>query len=84
MVEDTASIPPAIAGLTPCRFIAGIVNAPDVTTLDVALPEIVPNRAEEMTVALIAVPLPLPASLLARISRAVVPPATSKAAPNRR
>ena len=46
-----ASAAPAMCGLSPIRFIKGIVNVPVVTTLPDALPDTVPMSALEPTAA---------------------------------
>ena len=46
-VEATASTPAAKCGGKPERFISGMVIGPSTMTLATALPEMVPNNAEE-------------------------------------
>ena len=60
-----ASAAPAMWGLSPMRFISGIVNVPVVTTLPEALPDTVPMSALDPTAA-----RPAPARILPNNPRA--------------
>ena len=48
-IEEVASTPPAKAARKPKRFISGMVNWPEATTLAMPEPEIVPISAEDST-----------------------------------
>ena len=54
-VEATASMAPASVASNPDRRISGIVTTPVATTLETALPEIVP-KSEDATIATLAGP----------------------------
>ena len=56
-LDATASMAPAMCAGKPVRFIKGMVMAPSTTTLATALPETVPNSAEETTDTLAGPPL---------------------------
>ena len=81
MVEAEASIPPATSGLTPMRFMRGIVNVPVVVTLATELPEIVPITALDRTAALAGPPRVPPATAMARSRKNLPAPVRSKIAP---
>jgi hypothetical protein len=57
---------PATCGLNPALFIKGIVNAPVVTVLAIALPEIDPKKPEARTATLAGPPVDLPATAMGR------------------
>ena len=61
-IDAHASTPAANAGRYPARIISGIVNAPVVTALAMALPLTVPKRPLEMTATLPAPPREAPAT----------------------
>ena len=48
-IDEVASTPPAKAARKPKRFISGMVNWPQATTLATPEPEIVPISAEDST-----------------------------------
>src|SRR5690554_5229016 len=60
-IEAAGSIAPATCGLKPARFIIGSVKAPEDTVLAIALPEIEPDIAEEITATLAGPPADRPA-----------------------
>ena len=81
-VEATASTPPAKGARKPVRFISGIVIVPVTMTLATALPEIVPNRLEEITATLPGPPALPPARLMAKSMNSRPVPVRSTKAPN--
>ena len=82
-VEATASMAPATWALYPVSFIRGMVNVPVVTTLEAALPEMVPIRALEITAALAGPPRVRPVSAMAISMKNLPPPVASRKQPNR-
>ena len=82
-VEETASTAPANSSRYFCFFISGMVKAPVVTTLAMALPEMVPMMALEITAILAGPPRLAPASEMERSRKISLAPLTSKKAPNR-
>ena len=74
-VEAMASIAPACVALYPALRISGIVMMPVVTTLEIAVPETVPNSADATTDILAAPPRLLPTVAMARSVKNCPPPA---------
>ncbi len=82
-MDEVASTPPANAPVKPERFIRGIVNWPDATTLATPEPETVPISAEEATQTLPGPPC-LPPNIAIEMSlKKSITPARSMNAPNR-
>ncbi len=80
-MEAVASTPAAKWGRYPPRVISGMVNAPVVTALAMALPLMVPKRAEVITATFAAPPLVHPASPSARSVNTWINPMRPRKAP---
>ena len=81
-VEATASTAAANGGRNPERFISGIVIGPSTITLATALPETVPNSADDTTDTLPGPPAVCPVSDSAKSMKSLPVPFFSMRAPN--
>ena len=81
-IDEVASTPPAKAARKPKRFISGMVNWPEATTLATPEPEIVPISAEEITQTLrrAAAPAADRAPSATSLKSAIMPARSRKAA----
>tara|TARA_B100000965_G_C19408713_1_gene676633 strand:+ start:529 stop:837 length:309 start_codon:yes stop_codon:yes gene_type:complete len=82
-VDAATSMPPAILAEYLNFFINGIVIAPVATTSEVGLPDIVPNKADEITEILAGAPLVLPVKVFDILKKKLLPPDFSKKVPNK-
>ena len=82
-MDEVASTPPAKAEVKPKRFISGIVNWPEATTLATPEPETVPMSAEEATQTLPGPPCLSPNTAIEMSLKKSMTPAFSMKAPNR-
>ena len=82
-MDEVASTPPAKAEVKPKRFIRGIVNWPEATTLATPEPETVPMSAEEATQTLPGPPCLSPNTAIEMSLKKSMTPAFSMKAPNR-
>ena len=80
-MEATASIAPAVLGLKPAFFIAGIVTTPVDITLETAEPEIEPMKAEAITAIFAVAPRFSPASARAASVSTPAPPVITSSRP---
>src|SRR3546814_10396596 len=82
-IEEVASTAPAKSDRKPKRFMSGIVNWPEVTTLATPEPLIVPISADEITATLDGPPRVWPTVPMARSLKRSIMPARSRHEPNR-
>ncbi len=77
-IDEVASTPPAKAARKPKRFISGMVNCPDATTLATPDPEIVPISADDSTQTCAGPPRHVPTSPSATSLKSAIIPAFSR------
>ena len=82
-IEEVASTPPAKAARKPKRFISGMVNWPEATTLATPEPEIVPISAEDSTQTCAGPPRQPPTRPSATSLKSAIMPARSRKAAKR-
>ncbi len=81
-MEEVASTPPANADVKPKRFISGIVNWPEATTLATPEPATVPISAEEAIQTFAGPPRLPPKRAIDSSLKKLMTPARSIKAPN--